>query len=131
MCFAHPIGTSLSPRPPSLTTSLTTTTHTRPAPAPTPRRSLLLAVVPGLVALGGGASAVVTPRPAHAADATATAAPPSNFEPMALLEGKDYGKSRTRLSDFVKTKTGLQVCAWWWRGRDERELRARCRGGPT
>jgi hypothetical protein len=54
---------------------------------------------------------VVTPAARAAAPPAQPAAPAAdNFEPMALLEGKDYGKPRTTLSDFVKTKTGLQVC---------------------
>lgn len=84
-------------------------THRPPALAP-PRRAVLLAIIPAITALGASGS-VVTPAARAAAPPAQPAAPAAdNFEPMALLEGKDYGKPRTTLSDFVKTKTGLQVC---------------------
>ncbi|PNW75631.1 hypothetical protein CHLRE_12g534700v5 [Chlamydomonas reinhardtii] len=61
------------------------------------RRELLacaaLAVAAGLAAAG----------PAHADDANL-----SKFEPMDALKGKDYGKPRMKVKDYVTTPSGLQ-----------------------
>eukprot|EP00798_Chlamydomonas_sp_ICE-L_P018271 gene18271-24724_t len=84
---------------------------TRQAPALTPRasrcvntaatpvdRRQLLALTPLLLALSAS--------PALAEEATR--ADLNTVQPMTSLQGKDYGKSRMRYSDYVETASGLQ-----------------------
>ena len=67
------------------------TPHSPSPPTPPSRRALL-------TLLAGSAAAAATPA----------AAATFKFEPMAGLEGKDYGKPRTVVEDYTSTPTGLQ-----------------------
>lgn len=76
------------------------------------RRAQLLSLS-ALAALSSAAATAAAPPAARAADAKSSSSSSrknslSNFEPMAGLEGKNYGKPRTVVEGYMQLPSGLQ-----------------------